>query len=82
MDLNASPLPEEDDDIFDPHLGEDNAQEEHVHHNDHVELAESAVEISRRVPSLLFISSNIPFYPSKIFICVLQVIFLNRIFFS
>ncbi|KAL3536484.1 hypothetical protein ACH5RR_004945 [Cinchona calisaya] len=48
MDLNVSPQPEEDDDIFEPHFGEDNAQEEHIHHSDHVELAESAVEISRR----------------------------------
>lgn len=49
MDLNASPQPEEDDDIFESHLGEDNTQEELVHHNDRVELAESAVAISRRV---------------------------------
>ncbi|CDP06519.1 unnamed protein product [Coffea canephora] len=48
MDLNASPQPEEDDEIFEPHLGEDSAPEEHVHHNDSAEFAESAVEISRR----------------------------------
>ena len=58
MDLNASPQPEEDDEIFEPHLGEDSAPEEHVHHNDSAEFAESAVEISRRVPILLSISPS------------------------
>lgn len=47
MDLNVSPEPEEDDEIFEPHLGEDNVLE-HVHQNDRAELVESAVEISRR----------------------------------
>lgn len=40
MDLNASPLPEEDEDTFERHIEEYTGPEEHV---------ESAVEISRRV---------------------------------
>lgn len=40
MDLNASPLPEEDEETFERHIEEYTAPEEHV---------ETAVEISRRV---------------------------------
>lgn len=48
MDLNASPQPEEDEEIFEPNLSEDNAPEVHVDHHYHAE-AESAISISRRV---------------------------------
>ncbi|KAI5663666.1 hypothetical protein M9H77_22989 [Catharanthus roseus] len=47
MDLNASPQPEEDEEIFEPNLSEDNAPEVHVDHHYHAE-AESAISISRR----------------------------------
>lgn len=43
MDLNASPVPEEDEDTFEQHIEEDSAPEERI---------ESAVAIARRV--LLF----------------------------
>lgn len=44
MDLNASPLPEEDEETFERHIEEYTAPEEHV---------ETAVEISRRVLLLI-----------------------------
>lgn len=43
MDLNASPVPEEDEDTFEQHIEEDSASGERI---------ESAVETARRV--LLF----------------------------
>lgn len=46
MDLNASPEPEEDEEIFEPHLVEDKGPPQHIHH--HVEHVESAVDILRR----------------------------------
>ena len=45
MDLNASPVPEEDEDAFGGHFEEYNAPEERV---------ETAVDIARRVPFPLF----------------------------
>lgn len=57
MDLNASPEPEEDEEIFEPNFSEDSAPEEkhshqhHQHHveHHHVEHVETAVDIMRRV---------------------------------
>lgn len=45
MDLNASPIPEEDDETFDGHTEEYNAPEERV---------ETGADIARRVFLLLF----------------------------
>lgn len=49
MDLNASPQPEDDDEIFGHQLEEES--EEHIVQqiNEHTDYVESAVEISRRV---------------------------------
>nr|KAJ0189523.1 hypothetical protein LSAT_V11C800428410 [Lactuca sativa] len=54
MDLNASPEPEEDEEIYEQTLSEDSAPEEkpshhhHHHHHHHVEHVETAVDIMRR----------------------------------
>lgn len=52
MDLNVSPQPEEDEEIFEPNISEDSAPDVHQDRHYHAE-AVSAVEISRRVLHLL-----------------------------
>lgn len=49
MDLNASPLPEDDEDTFEPHFEEDNAPAKHIQHISQVEHVESSVDILHRV---------------------------------
>ncbi|GAA0142534.1 mRNA capping factor [Lithospermum erythrorhizon] len=48
MDLNASPLPDDDDESFQQHLGEDNAPEKYVEHYEEIEPVHSAMSVSRR----------------------------------
>lgn len=49
MDLNAPPLPEDDDDTFEQHFEGYSASEKHNEHVNHAEHVESAVDILRRV---------------------------------
>ncbi|KAL8121500.1 uncharacterized protein LOC141659111 [Apium graveolens] len=48
MDLNAPPLPEDDDDTFEQHFEGFSASEKHTEHVKHAEHVESAVDILRR----------------------------------
>ncbi|KAM7463992.1 hypothetical protein LguiA_032113 [Lonicera macranthoides] len=48
MDLNASPLPEDDEDTFEPHFEEDSTPAKHKQHISQVEHVESSVEILHR----------------------------------
>lgn len=49
MDLNAVPLPDDDDDTFERHLEDYRASGKHIEHVNHAEHVESAVDILRRV---------------------------------
>ncbi|KAM0014058.1 hypothetical protein Hdeb2414_s0010g00343101 [Helianthus debilis subsp. tardiflorus] len=51
MDLNASPEPEEDEEIFEPNFSEDSAPEEKQshHHYHHVEHGESVMDIMHQL---------------------------------
>lgn len=53
MDLNVSPVPEEDEETFDRHIEEYSAPE-------HEERVESAVDIARRVSFLISCLARIP----------------------
>ncbi|XP_071723071.1 uncharacterized protein [Rutidosis leptorrhynchoides] len=52
MDLNASPEPEEDEEVFEPNFSEESAPEEtpsyNYHHQQHVQHVESGADIMRR----------------------------------
>lgn len=50
MDLNAPPLPEDDDDTFEQHYEGYSTSEKDSEHVNHAEHVESAVDILRRVP--------------------------------
>lgn len=54
MDLNASPVPEEDEDIIEQHIEEYSAPEERI---------ESAVDIARRVLHFFSALTNLPQFP-------------------
>lgn len=49
MDLNAPPLPEDDEDSFEQHVEGYSALEKHTEHVNHSDHVESAVDILRRV---------------------------------
>lgn len=60
MDLNASPLPEDDDVFPEPHSEEDNVQEEQIEYNEHADHEESGASIARRVSfCLIFCQQDI-----------------------
>lgn len=57
MDLNASPEPEEDEQVFEPTFSQDSGpKEKHIPHHHHHQLdhVESAVDIMRRVLHSVF----------------------------
>ena len=65
MDLNASPVPEEDEDTFGQHIEEYTAPEERI---------ESAVDIARRVLFFFIFWLNCPFFHRRIRLLSVMII--------
>ena len=72
MDLNASPVPEEDEDTFEQHIEEYSAPEERI---------ESAVDIFRRVLLFFSLLKNPPHFPIRMCLLLLMIMVIFSLYF-